>query len=988
MGAEHMSHPYENVNLTFEKMGKLFKDAVDGNLELVTEKTDGQSLYLSYSPRYDHALSGLNDTDLKAGGLNEKQLIQRWEEKTHIDQENRAALRDAFHNAFKDWESAVKMMDLDTQQYLFGNLGNYYYTCEVMHPDTANVIDYDVQTLLIHRVKQKEVKIPSGEIEIHSYEKKVRILENYLNSVESNVRQGTTYQVIVNEIKTLQEIEDKTIAIEAIKGLEALRSKYGLKKDDQIGAYFERYVWNEVLVPNLSEIDDRTKHLILRKMMGEKGSKELHINNLKKLIPDIDILAKVKEMVDPKNIRAVLKKARIPLENITHTFAVSYLEEIQDVFKFITNKEEGAAKLQAKLDSKIEDIRAGLYGHNPEEIKKMEELYNWKIGGTEAIKVASEGIVFDFEGHQYKFTGHFAPINQILGMGKYSRNMEEGVLKEQEEIEIEVDDGADVALLPGSFKPPHRGHMSLAQEYSKIADKLIILISDPQKSPRTLPSGDIITPEMSKEIWEIYLSNAGIHNAEAIVSPAPSPIGAVYGYLEELASSSDPIKVILGTSTKGGDDKEKYSAISKYQGTNLDVSSSPLPPLETEQGGIHASDMRKVVDELDIDALEKSFLPSGVSGEEIINIIKSQNPDPFKLEVPEEELEETSTMGSGANVGGPGSVEKRDEDKYMIHREEIIQEISFRKMIRERIKQSMNKSKKPHIIYINERQRRMLDEAHLELVLRRNIRKIIMEASSEVPDYGSTAKNELAALLKQIIPIMEEDYMKLQTSEEQRESFRSHLIVFTIDALNAIKSNESGPETEEEEIEEDINLKVDSPDADKFIDIGMDDEEEIEVSDEEEEAGAALRTLSGHDKTGRNFAVRTFDKINSQIEDTYKALEDPADESEFYDHLITNFKMYFDNFEGKLHAAPEEPTTDRYEKQKTSGEEPVDMAGDEEVPEEAPEDLEAPPEEETLQEVRPKGWSKKKMKRYKKNFPNTKEGESLAFAMAHKQNKK
>jgi hypothetical protein len=858
-----------------------------------------------------------------------------------------------------------------------------------MHPDTANVIDYDVQTLLIHRVKQKEVKIPSGEIEIHSDEKKVRILENYLNSVESNVRQGTTYQVIVNEIKTLQEIEDKTIAIEAIKGLEALRSKYGLKKDDQIGAYFERYVWNEVLVPNLSEIDDRTKHLILRKMMGEKGSKELHINNLKKLIPDIDILAKVKEMVDPKNIRAVLKKARIPLENITHTFAVSYLEEIQDVFKFVTNKEKGAAKLQAKLDSKIEDIRAGLYGHNPEEIKKMEELYSWKIGGTEAIKVASEGIVFDFEGHQYKFTGHFAPINQILGMGKYSRNMEEGVLKEQEEIEIEVDDEADVALLPGSFKPPHRGHLSLAKEYADMAKKLVILISNPgEKSVRELPSGDIIVPEMAKQIWEIYLKKAGIANAEVSVSAEASPIRAVYVYLDKLAKSGKNLSAILGTSTKGGDDKEKYDAANRYEGTNLNVEVKAFTPLKSGKEEISASDMRAAIDravdpgdEYDVEMLEKDFLPAGVSGEDIVNIIKSQNPDPHGYET---ELEETSAASAGAVAGPAMPADNREED-CMIRREEIVYELKLREVIQKRIRQSLRKNSKSNIIYINERQKRMLDEHHLELALRKGIRKIILaEAAAELPDYGSTAKNELAALLNEIIPIIKMDYMKLRTSAEQRISFRSHMVVFTIDALNAIKNNE-GDELkakEEEELEE-IDIKVGS-DEDKFIDIGDEDEEEIEVADEEE--GAELRVLSDHDKTGRNFAVRTFNKIDTQMEDTYKALEDPKDEAEFYDHLVTNLKMYFDIFEKKFQGALEEPTTDRYEKQKDTEEEPVDMSGDEAIPEAPPEEL-GGGEEETLQEARPEGWSKEKMERYKENFPKNPEGESLAFAMAHKQNK-
>ena len=37
------------------------------------------------------------------------------------------------------------------------------------------------------------------------------------------------------------------------------------------------------------------------------------------------------------------------------------------------------------------------------------------IGGLKAI-VPSEGIVFKYKGKTYKFTGAFAPINQITGL--------------------------------------------------------------------------------------------------------------------------------------------------------------------------------------------------------------------------------------------------------------------------------------------------------------------------------------------------------------------------------------------------------------------------------------------------------------------------------------------------------------------------------------------------------------------------------------------
>ena len=42
------------------------------------------------------------------------------------------------------------------------------------------------------------------------------------------------------------------------------------------------------------------------------------------------------------------------------------------------------------------------------------------IGGFDAI-VPSEGIVFKYNGKTYKFTGAFAPVNQITGMLTFGR---------------------------------------------------------------------------------------------------------------------------------------------------------------------------------------------------------------------------------------------------------------------------------------------------------------------------------------------------------------------------------------------------------------------------------------------------------------------------------------------------------------------------------------------------------------------------------------
>ena len=42
------------------------------------------------------------------------------------------------------------------------------------------------------------------------------------------------------------------------------------------------------------------------------------------------------------------------------------------------------------------------------------------LGGFKSI-IPSEGVTFMFKGKLYKYTGAFAPVNQILGMLRFTR---------------------------------------------------------------------------------------------------------------------------------------------------------------------------------------------------------------------------------------------------------------------------------------------------------------------------------------------------------------------------------------------------------------------------------------------------------------------------------------------------------------------------------------------------------------------------------------
>ena len=95
------------------------------------------------------------------------------------------------------------------------------------------------------------------------------------------------------------------------------------------------------------------------------------------------------------------------------------------------------------------------------------------------------------------------------------------------------------------------------------------------------------------------------------------------------------------------------------------------------------------------------------------------------------------------------------------------------------------------------------------------------------------------------------------------------------------------------------------------------------------------------DLTGRNFAAKTFDKIEQNIADSFSILANPKDEDMFTDYLLTNLKLYFDKYEDELRGVVAEPSTAEYEDEVSTqdaedtsdelgGEEPIGDEEDEE----------------------------------------------------------
>ena len=216
---------------------------------------------------------------------------------------------------------------------------------------------------------------------------------------------------------------------------------------------------------------------------------------------------------------------------------------------------------------------------------------------------------------------------------------------------------------------------------------------------------------------------------------------------------------------------------------------------------------------------------------------------------------------------------------------------------------------------------KLYEQRLAENKIRKVVRKLIEAETGTEEASRSTGINVLADLLEKIIPTVEDDYKMLTTSDEQRESFRNHIIHAIENSLRPIESQNQGEKTVEN-IEYEIDADILSEKIAIDLDPQADGKEEQSVEGEfidiegTEGEGDQFIQIEDQNETGRNFAAITFKAVEKQIVDAYDMLADDEDKDVFYDYLITNMLLYFDKFEDELVADLPEVTTDEYEDEK------------------------------------------------------------------------
>ena len=603
--AGHLAHLYDNRDLTYNEMADILQKAAAGEL-IGTEKTDGYNIYLGYVDGKPRAAR--NKGDMARGGMTLDDLIAR-------EFRGGDKVKKAYLEAFKSYAAALESLSDNMLTSIFGENGEIFYNTEIQGPSAANVINYDEDVINIHRMGHKKYNKETNKLEIAKTEEQSKILDSVLDRFESEMS-DVPFRVRRTAYLNLNKITNKEFLNEILSRM----SKAGFRDDMTINDYLNMKI-SPLLVSSLPFLDEE-KHLsVMRRILGiptEAGN----VPTLTQITKGLPKEKKTEISTFVKKSKQLIQEAIWPIELAIHDFAVGLLKGLQSAYILDSDQnQKEVERLKKETEEAIRKIRAY---DGPDSDVAHEVLLKQlkKLKHHDNIDTVVEGFVFQMGDQMYKFTGNFAPMNQLMGLFRYGK----GNIRPMSLTEGEHLTKRKTALIPGGFKPPHRGHVALVTYYlDKVGDdgKVLIYMGSGGKTPRTI-AGKPVTFEDAYKIWDLYLQNEGITLGDKveIVKVTGSPVTPVVDYVT--AANPDEETIYLGAGEKDGQRWKFMLNNPKYNPNEVEVDVGAAPNYIDAAGNpMSATNFRNAIESGD-KQLIKSYIPFNSEGDydEIISILE------------------------------------------------------------------------------------------------------------------------------------------------------------------------------------------------------------------------------------------------------------------------------------------------------------------------------------------------------------------------------
>jgi len=491
MGLEHLPHLYDDRELTFNEIEEILTKAAKGEIK-GTEKVDGLNLYLGYKDGQPKAAR--NNYDIKNGGLSAEELAQR--------EFNGEQVSQIFDLAFQSFANLVAKLDRKLLNIIFGPTGNVFLNSEILNGKT-NVINYGTKTILIHRNGHKRFNQETGEVENirEDTSKAIAHIINKMNDTMNKQMEGVEFRVQQDPITQLPTLEDQSVLADTIQRLKTA----GFEGEMSIHQYLFNKI-KAIVTEKLPSLNEKNNNDVVNKIIGIKGTPSITV--LKRYVDENpNFTNELKALV--ANKKQIINDVMFPIEDAIHDFSVEILKKLNS--SFIDNTEEEAQRIKQELKDEVIKLKNYDGPYKDYVVDNLKRQLK-KIKHIDNVQSSLEGFVFNFGNKYYKFTGNFAPINQIMGLYKYKLN--ENIQQTQK-----------VGLFPGSFRPPHKGHLNLIKQALNDFGKITVIVSQQEKHARSTMSA-----EESKRLFDIYTKGLPV---ETVIGEESSPYVEAANYMNQ-----------------------------------------------------------------------------------------------------------------------------------------------------------------------------------------------------------------------------------------------------------------------------------------------------------------------------------------------------------------------------------------------------------------------------------------------------------------------
>tara|TARA_R100001594_G_scaffold33250_2_gene61630 strand:+ start:6239 stop:8371 length:2133 start_codon:yes stop_codon:yes gene_type:complete len=530
--AGHLAHLYDNRNLTYNQMADILQKAAKGEL-IGTEKTDGFNIFLGYVD--GKARAARNKGDMAKGGMTMEDLVNR-------EFRGGEKSKKAYVTAFSAYEKALDSLSNEEKDAIFGPAGEIFYNTEIQGPIAPNVVNYDENILNIHHMGHKRYNRDNNTLEVVENSEESAFLDNVLNRFEQ-ATSDEDFSVRRTAFLELNRVTDEKFVNRTLEKIQ----NTGYSGDMTLEDYLASKIY-PMIKKDLPELDEQRRQLLVNRMLGVKGTP-----TTSQIAKGMSAEERQKVSQYNKSAKFIIGKLIEPIELAIHELAVELLRGLKSAYILDNHKE--VKRLKKETEEAINAIK-DYEGPGQEVAHEMLAKQLEKLKHHDNIDTVVEGFVFQHDGQMYKFTGNFAPINQLLGLFRYGRGKTPRLVKEWILEQKEAYNRKEtVAILPGKFKPPHRGHLDMIKHYLQYADRVVVLISPIEKEG--------ITADVSERLLQMYVNDAGLDNVNIEISEYPSPVQAAmeYGNNPEMEGT----KIILGASTKNGDAAQRFAGdVQKY----------------------------------------------------------------------------------------------------------------------------------------------------------------------------------------------------------------------------------------------------------------------------------------------------------------------------------------------------------------------------------------------------------------------------------------